>query len=43
MILMDVKIDNFFSFTDFHMNMSYPKKIIGSYIPMEWLAHFPNL
>ncbi len=42
MILMDVKIDNFFSFTDFHMNMSYPKKIIGSYIPMEWLAHFPN-
>lgn len=42
MILMDVKIDNFFSFTDFHMNMSYPKKIIGSYIPMEWLEHYPN-
>lgn len=42
MILMDVKIDNFFSFSNFHMNMSYPKKIIGSYIPMEWLKHYPN-
>ena len=28
MIVMDVKIDNFFAFKKFHMNMSYPKKIV---------------
>lgn len=26
MIVMDVKINNFYAFKDFHMNMSYPKK-----------------
>lgn len=26
MIVMDIQIDNFFAFKNFHMNMSYPKK-----------------
>lgn len=29
MIVMDVKINNFYAFKDFHMNMSYPKKIVN--------------
>ena len=38
MIIMDLKIDNFFAFRNFHMNMSYPKKIVNSYIEDEFLA-----
>ena len=30
MIVMDLKIDNFFAFNNFHINMSYPKKIVLS-------------
>ena len=26
MIIMDIKVDNFYAFKNFHMNMSYPKK-----------------
>lgn len=37
MIIMDLKIDNFFAFREFHMNMAYPKKIVNSYIPNEHL------
>ena len=37
MIIMDLKIDNFFAFKEFHMNMAYPKKIVNSYIPNEHL------
>lgn len=37
MIIMDLKIDNFFVFKEFHMNMAYPKKIVNSYIPNEHL------
>lgn len=42
MIVMDVKIDNFFAFQNFHMNMSYPKKIVNSYIQNEFLKDRPN-
>lgn len=42
MIVMDVKINNFFAFRDFHMNMSYPKKIVNSYIENEYLKERPN-
>ena len=42
MIVMDIKIDNFFAFKNFHMNMSYPKKIVDSYIEEEFLRNRPN-
>ena len=31
MIIMDLKINNFFAFKNFHINMSYPKKL--------WILH----
>ena len=42
MIIMDLRIDNFFAFKNFHMNMSYPKKIVNSYIEDEFLAGRSN-
>ena len=42
MIVMDISIDNFFAFKNFHMNMSYPKKIVDSYIEEEFLRNRPN-
>ena len=42
MILMDVKLNNIYGFTDFHMNFSYPKKIVNSVIENEWLSGHPN-
>lgn len=42
MILMDIRLDNFCAFHDFHLNMSYPKKIIHSTIKNEHLSGFPN-
>ncbi len=42
MVIMDVKIDNFYGFRDFHVNFSYPKKIVGSNISEENLKGFPN-
>lgn len=42
MIVMDIRIDNFFAFRNFHMNMSYPKKIVNSYIEEEYLDQRPN-
>ena len=30
MIVMDIHLDNFMAFKNFHMNMSYPKKIVNS-------------
>lgn len=42
MIVMDIKIDNFFAFKNFHMNMSYPKKIIDSTIKNEFLHERTN-
>lgn len=42
MIIMDLKIDNFCAFKEFHMNMAYPKKIVNSYIPNEHLKDRAN-
>lgn len=42
MIIMDLKIDNLYAFKNFHINFSYPKKIVDSYIENEHLTGFPN-
>lgn len=42
MVIMDIRIDNFYQFKNFHMNMSYPKKIVDSTIEAEYLAGLPN-
>lgn len=42
MIVMDMKINNFFALNNFHLNMSYPKKIVGSYVKDEYLKDRPN-
>lgn len=42
MMVMNVRIDNFFAFKNFHMNLSYPKKIVDSYIENEYLEGRPN-
>lgn len=42
MIVMDLRIDNFFAFKNFHMNMSYPKKIVDSNIEEEFLHERTN-
>lgn len=42
MIIMALKIDNFMSFKNFHMNMSYPKKIVDSSIEGEFLKERKN-
>lgn len=42
MILMDIKLNNIYGFKDFHMNFSYPKKIVNSVIESEWLSGHPN-
>jgi hypothetical protein len=42
MIIMDLKLDNLRAFRSFHMNMSYPKKVLHSNIPDEYLSEHPN-
>ncbi len=42
MIIMDIKVDNMYAFQNFHMNMSYPKKIVDSTIENEYLEKRPN-
>lgn len=42
MIVMDLKIDNFFAFNNFQINMSYPKKIVDSLINPEHLQDRTN-
>jgi len=42
MVVLDVRLDNFYSFRNFHMNLTYPKKIVGSCIKDEHLAGRPN-
>ena len=42
MIIMDIKVDNLYAFKNFHINMSYPKKIVDSTIDMEYLESRPN-
>lgn len=42
MVIMDIKADNLYSFKNFHLNMSYPKKIVDSTINQEYLEDRPN-
>lgn len=42
MIIMDIKVDNLYAFQNFHMNMSYPKKIVNSTVIGEYLDGYPN-
>lgn len=42
MVVLDVHLDNFYSFQNFHMNLTYPKKIVGSSIKDEYLPERPN-
>lgn len=42
MLLMDVKLDNIYSFNDFHINFSYPRKLISNNIGDEYLSERPN-
>lgn len=42
MIIMDIKVDNLYAFKNFHMNMSYPKKIVDTTIEQEYLIDRPN-
>lgn len=42
MVVLDVRLDNFYAFKNFHMNLTYPKKIVGSCINEEHLVGRPN-
>ena len=42
MVVLDLKLDNFYAFKNFHLNMSYPKKIVNSTIKDEYLSPFTN-
>lgn len=42
MVLLNVELDNFYAFKNFHLNLSYPKKIQDSTIREEHLAGRPN-
>ena len=42
MIVLDVRLDNFYAFKNFHMNLTYPKKIVDSSIKNEHLPARPN-
>lgn len=42
MIVLDVTLDNFYAFKDFHVNFTYPKKIVDSSIQNEHLEGHPN-
>ena len=42
MVVLNVRLDNFYAFKNFHMNLTYPKKIVGSCIKEEHLTNRPN-
>ena len=42
MVVLDVSLDNFYAFKNFHMKLTYPKKIVGSSIKEEHLEGRPN-
>lgn len=42
MVVLNVCLDNFYAFRNFQMNLTYPKKIVGSYIQDEHLAGRSN-
>lgn len=42
MIVLNICLDNFYAFKNFEMNLTYPKKIVDSYIRDEHLKDHPN-
>lgn len=42
MVVLSVCLDNLLLFNDFHLSLSYPKKIVGSSISEEYLLDRPN-
>lgn len=42
MVVLDVRLDNFYAFKNFHVNLTYPKRIVDSCIKEEHLADHPN-
>lgn len=42
MVVLNVCIDNLYAFKNFQMNLTYPKKIVDSYIRDEHLQNHPN-
>ena len=42
MVIMKVTLDNLYAFRNFSINLSYPKKIVDSYIEDEYLLDRPN-
>ncbi|MCM1046706.1 MAG: ATP-binding protein [Candidatus Gastranaerophilales bacterium] len=42
MIVMHMEMNNFYALKNFQMNMSYPKKIVSSYVKNEYLKDRPN-
>ncbi len=42
MVILDIRLDNLYAFKNFHMNLTYPKKIVDSSIEAEYLAGRPN-
>lgn len=42
MVILDLKLNNFYAFKNFHINLTYPKKIVNSSIPGEHLLDRPN-
>ena len=42
MVILDVRMDNLYAFKNFHINLTYPKKIVDSSIEEEHLANRPN-
>ena len=42
MVIMNIRLDNILLFRDFDLNLSYPKKIVGSSIEDEHLQDRPN-
>ncbi len=42
MVVLNVQLDNFYAFKNFKLNLTYPKKIVGSCIKDEHLENRPN-
>lgn len=42
MIVMKIELDNFLAFRDFSLSLSYPKRIVKSYISGEHISGYPN-
>lgn len=42
MVVLNVTLDNFYAFKNFNINLTYPKKIVGSCIKEEHLKDRPN-